>query len=492
MMKLECGLRKVRSPWLCGLLQASLATAALAAPPGFESLFPAGGQVGARVETTVSGKGLDKGTFLGWSSSPHVVVLGGDKPKKFFLNIAKEATPGPCLVRIYNETDASPPRIIEVGRFEEVLEKEPNDTLAEAKASEARMNVTLNGVLAKAGDVDTYAIRAQKGKRITLELHGYSLGSPMDPAMRLLNEKGVEVAAGHDSTNLDPRMEYTPAADGTLYAQLFAFAHPPAADVSFKGSENHVYRLIVTDEPKPAPVLDEPRTLTPPATVNGCISKAGEEDAFTIPLKKGESVQINIRAQAIHSPLDATLRIEDAKGKSLQVADDADKDSLDPSLRFKAAEDGEYKLVIADRFHHGGADHFYELSVKPPVPTITGTLDTHAYHLDAGKSVEVKLTVKTSGTFAGKIKAQAAQLPMGVTAEAVDVPAKGGEVKLTLKAAADVPASQGPFAVEILTSAPDAVETVTASYVVPFTEPRGDLLIMTDTHPWLTVVGKKP
>jgi hypothetical protein len=36
------------------------------------------------------------------------------------------------------------------------------------------------------------------------------------------------------------------------------------------------------------------------------------------------------------------------------------------------------------------------------------------------------------------------------------------------------------------------VETVTASYAIPFLEPRGDLLIMTDTHPWLTVVAKKP
>jgi hypothetical protein len=74
----------------------------------------------------------------------------------------------------------------------------------------------------------------------------------------------------------------------------------------------------------------------------------------------------------------------------------------------------------------------------------------------------------------------------------VDVPAKGGDVKLTLKAAPDAAASQAPFAVELVTSAPDAVQTVLASYAIPFTEPRGDLLIMSDTHPWLTVTAKKP
>ncbi|MFC5456901.1 pre-peptidase C-terminal domain-containing protein [Prosthecobacter fluviatilis] len=449
--------------------------------------------IGTRVEAKAVGKGLEKEGVLAWSSSPHVVVLGGDKPMKFFLSIAKEAVPGPCLVRLYNESDASPPRIVEVGKYEELTEKEPNDTLADARQSAAKMNVTFNGVLEKAGDVDTYAIQAKQGKNMRLELHGYALGSPMDPAMRLLNDKGVEIAAGHDTHNLDPRIEYTPAADATLYVQLFSFAHPPAADVSFKGSANHVYRLTVTDEPKPAVAANELKTLTLPATVNGCISKNGEEDTYTFNAKKGDDLQLRVRAQSLHnSELDAALRIEDSAGKVLQQADDSDKEVLDPTLRWKAPGDGEYKLVVADRFHHGSAEHGYELTVAPFKPSLTATLDTHAYRLEAGKSVEVKLTVKPSGIYTGKIKAQAVNLPAGVTAESVDIPAKGGEVKLTLKATPEAVASQAPFAVEITTSARDAVETLKATYAIPFTEPRGDLLIMTDDHPWLTLVAKKP
>ncbi len=462
------------------------------APPAFENLFPAGGQIGSRVETQASGKGLEKEAPRIWSSDPHLVVLAGDKPKKFFLNIAKEAVSGPRLVRLYNDDGASPPRIIELGKFEEGLEKEPNDNLAEAKIGSSRMNVTVNGVLEKVGDVDTFAISAQKGKRIRFELHGYALGSPMDPAMRLLNDRGIEIAAGHDTTNLDPRMEYTPTADGSLYVQLFAFAHPPAADVAFKGSANHVYRLTVTDEPQPMTVLTEPGKLSLPVLLHGCIGKAAEEDTYSFSAKKGDDLHISLRAQRLGSPLDAILRIEDETGKSLQQADDGEKEALDPSLRWKAPKDGEFKLIVADRFHHGSSDHLYELSVKPFVPSLTASLESHAYRLEAGKTVEVKITVKTNGTFAGKIKAQATQLPLGVTVESVDVPAKGGEVKLTLKATAETAKSQAPFAVELTTSAPDTVATVTASYAIPFTEPRGDLLIMTDTHPWLTVVTQKP
>lgn len=473
------------------ILISSFVIPARAAPPGFESVFPAGGQIGQRVDIVVSGKRLEENALQAWCSEPKVAVLAGDKPKKFVLGIGADVQPGPYLVRLFTNDGVTPPRIIEIGKLPEQIEKEPNDAFADVKATAPGMNVTFNGVLEKAGDVDTYALRVQKGKVVTLELHGYALGSPMDPAMRLLNDRGVEIAGGHDTHNLDPRIQHMPATDGTLFVQVFAFAHPPAADVALKGGASHVYRLTATDGPAKAPPADEAKALTIPALVNGCIAKAREEDAYTFTAKKGDDWQITVRAQALRSPLDATLRIEDADGKVLQQADDGEKENLDPTLRWKAAKDGSFKLVVADRFHQGSADHAYELSVKPFTPSLSGTLDTHGYELAVGKTVEVKLNVKASGTFAGKIQARAAQLPAGVTADAVDVPAKGGDVKLTLKAAPEAAASQASFAVEIVTSAPDAVQTVLASYAIPFTEPRGDLLIMTDTRPWLTVTAKK-
>jgi hypothetical protein len=466
--------------------------AAQAAPPSFESIFPAGGQVGTQIEVKVAGKGLDKSSPQAWSSDPKVVISSGKKPNLFQLGISADAAPGPRLMRFFTSEGATAPRLIEVGPFEELMETEPNDTLVTAKANPAKMNVTINGVLEKAGDVDTHAFPVEKGQRIILELHGYGIGSAMDPAMRLLNEQGVEIEAGHDTHNLDPRIEHTPTANGTLFVQIFAFSHPPAADVAFKGSAHHVYRLKLTEEPKKTPRLNEPKTIAVPTILSGCIAKAREEDVFSFTAEKGDDLQITVRAQAIRSPLDAILRIEDADGKTLQQADDGAKENLDPALHWKAPKDGEFKFVIADRFHQGSADHLYEFSVKAFAPSLTGTLDTHAYRLEAGKNVEVKLTVKVDGKFTSKIQARAVNLPAGVTAELVDVPLKGGEVKLTLKAATDAAASQAPFAVEIVTNEPpEATQVVLASYVMPFTEPRGDLLIMSDTHPWLTVVEKK-
>ncbi len=466
-----------------------IAAAANAAVPGFEHIFPAGGKAGERVEVIVAGKELDKNSPLAWCSNPKVVVLGGDKPKKYLVSIGKDAKPGPCLIRLHTSEGATQPRIFEVGTLDEVIEKEPNDSLHDAKNSSPGMNLTINGVLGKSGDVDTFAIKARKGRTIRLELHGYALGSPMDPAMRLLDDKNVEIAAGHDTHNLDPLIKHTPAADGTLFVQLFAFAHPPAADVAFKGSANHVYRLTISEEATAPTPAEEPKTLTPPATISGCVAKPHEEDVFTFAAKKGDDLQIDIKAQTVRSPLDAVLRIEDAEGKSLQQLDDM-RNSSDPSLRWKAPKDGNYRLVVADRFHQGSASHRYVLSVGAFTPTLVGTLDSHAYRVEAGKSADVKLSIKTNGTFKGKLQARAIQLPVGVTAETVNVPTNGGEVKLTLKATAEASESQAAFSIEIVTSAPDAAQTVPATYEIPITEPRGDLLIITDTHPWLTVAPK--
>lgn len=461
------------------ILHSSFVIALKAAPPGFESIFPAGGQTGTRVECSITGKGLENGTPTAWCSHPGVVFLAGEKRKQFQANLAKDAKPGPCLVRFYTDEGSSPPRVFEVGTLTEHLEKEPNDRLADAKASEPLMNVVINGVLDKSGEVDTHAIRVQKGKAFTLELHGYALGSPMDPALRLLDSRGVELRGAHDSHNLDPRLTYTPASDGTMWVQVMAFAHPPAADVALKSSSSHVYRLIIRDEPaKPAP--SEPKALTLPATVAGLLAKPREEDVFSLTAKKGEELALAVRSRTF----DAVLRIDDTEGKMLTQTDDGE--TADPVMRWKVPKDGEFKVVVADRFHGGSEEHAYELSVKPFTPSLTATLDTHAYRVEAGKDAEVKIAIKLNGTFATKLQAKALDLPPGLSADPVEVPAKGGEIKMKLKAAPEAAASQAPFRIEIS----DGTQTFAATYLIPFTEPRGDLLITTDTQPWLTVAAK--
>lgn len=472
----------------CGLLVG--ATTAAAAPPGFDSLYPAGGRVGTTVEVRVQGKGHDKAPLPGWCSDPAVRVEPGKKPGHYQITLPADAAPGPRVLRFFTDEGSSPPRLFAVNDLAEQLEQEPNDNVASAHTHPAVSEGVCNGVLEKAGDVDTHALEAKKGERLVLELQGYGLGSPMDPALRLLDAHGVELALAHDAHNLDPYLEHLPTADGRLFAQVFAFAHPPAADVAFKGSANHVYRLVVRRAGPPSPAPAAPGTLTLPAIgVPGRLSTPGQVDRHRFTAAKGDTLRLRVRALAPRSPLDATLAVADAEGKVLQQADDSD--GLNPVLRWKAPSEGSYQAVVSDRHHQGGARFDYELSVAPAGAEVTATLDNHAYRLEAGGSVKVKLTVKIDGTPEGKIEAQARALPAGVTAQAVEVPAKGGEVQLTLKASAEAAASQSPFRIELMPIDDKAGgQPIVAEWVLPFTEPRGEFLQTRHDQPWLTVSAK--
>ena len=358
--------------------------------PLLDSLYPGGGRAGETSEVKVTGKGLDKNSPQGWCSNPGVTLqpraLTGDKEKDealagiWNLTIRKDAPLGPCLVRFYTNEGASPPHIFEVGGVPEMTEHEPNDSFKQVSptgkgsfSAPGADSYTINGVLAKEGDVDTFAVPVRKDMPLDFELHGYGLGSPMDPAMHLLDEKGFEVAAAHDSHNLDPVIHFTPQKDGTLYVQLHAFVHPPQADVAFKGSPSHVYRLHIAPaklpdgSSRPQPPL-APGAAMPeaPFSVQNTLSASGQEGSHAFSAKKGADLQITVRAKAIHSLLEPVLRLEsltpDGKlSKVLQTVDDASSikeagslSVLDPALRWQAPADGNYRIVITDRFQSGG------------------------------------------------------------------------------------------------------------------------------------------
>jgi hypothetical protein len=457
----------MKREWIAAI---ALSISAQAKPPGFDHVFPAGGKAGTTVEVSIAGSGLDKVQPTAWSTHPGIAFTPAEKAKHYRVSIAADVQPGPYLVRFITSEGATHPRIFVVGTLDEQLEGQP-----------AKPNTTINGVLAKGGEVDTHSIQVKKGQRIALDVAGYALGSSMDPALRLLNARGVEIATSHDTRNLDPHLSYTAQADGIVQAQVMAFAHPPAADVALKGGASHIYRLTIADDPARKPTV-EPDHVKLGDRIEGLLAKPTEEDRYQLSAKKGDTFVLHVRGLG-HSPIDATLRIDDARGKTLQQADDGDKDSPDPLLSWTAKADGTYTLIIADRYQQGSAEHRYELSVQAPQSTIRATLDAHRYVVKAGDSVEVKLTVKLSGKFTEKLTARPMQLAPGLTMAPVEMPAKGGDVKLKLTAAKDSAGSATPIIIGVCHGA----QCTLAEYALPFEEPRGDLLIMRDAQPWISV-----
>ena len=542
----------------CGLCEAAKKTKG--PPPAISRLIPSGGKAGSTFVCSVGGT-LAKTENKVWADHAGIVFKPTTKPDVFDVTIAPDVPLGAHLIRFYNDDGASPPRVFVVGGLDEIAEVEPNDD-AHKPQQLAKIPVTINGALQKAGDADTFAFHAEAGRWIVLALDGYALGTQMDPAMRLLDEHGTELVMSHDTFNLDPFIAFEVKKTGTYMAQVMAFVHPPAADVTLKGSADHVYRLTITDKPfargvspcavqqgtepevkligwnlgqnfteatahKLAPLdaasdeaqagalrhmntlngatvlaavvgspviagqgSKEPQALTLPCTVSGRIAAARVEDRYRFAMKKGASIICRVHAQRVHSPLDAVLRIEDATGKVLKEADDDKEGDFDPSITFKAAADGDYTAIITDRFMRGGWDFLYALELAPAAVRLSATLDNNAYKLEAGKTADVKATVKAAGDIKGKLTVRVDGLPPGVTAKAIEVPAKGGEAKLTLTAAVDAASSGQPFTVTVSTTPPDAAFSARATFDLKGVEPRGDRLLNEDSRAWLTLSGK--
>src|SRR5439155_11336470 len=75
-------------------------------------------------------------------------------------------------------------------------------------------------------------------------LEAYTLTSPMDAVLRLVDARGVQVALNHDDgRTLDPFLAWTANSAGTFVVQVFGFAYPATSDVKFTGGNACVYRL---------------------------------------------------------------------------------------------------------------------------------------------------------------------------------------------------------------------------------------------------------
>jgi hypothetical protein len=230
---------------LCALLVCGVS--AFAAEPALNHLSPVAGQQGTTVSVTVTGK-WDTWPPQVWVDAPGVNFKPGKSAGKFDVEIAKDAVPGPHLVRIFNERGASAPRFFIVAREPQTLEVEPNDDFHSPQKI-AALPATINGKLDKAGDVDSFAVTLKRGQTLVAWMEAYVLASTFDGMLRIVDTDGHLLAFNHDGRTLDPFLAWTAPRDGTFIVQTMGFVYPATSGVAFTGGEGCVYRLHLTAGP---------------------------------------------------------------------------------------------------------------------------------------------------------------------------------------------------------------------------------------------------
>ncbi|MBI2900085.1 MAG: hypothetical protein HYY17_07860 [Planctomycetes bacterium] len=191
--------------------------------PFVKSLFPLGGREG---EETVA-------SIDGWNLSEKRLMLdtrpGGEA--------VREMTAGPSN-RVTYAVDTLP----------EILEVEPNDTSETAQRID--LPRTVNGRIAKSGDVDVFRFHGKAGDELVAEVLARRLQSPLDSLLRLTDASGRVVAWNDDLERKegDRRTDMgaiTHHADSYLRARLpedgVYFVH--LVDAGSQGGDGYGYRL---------------------------------------------------------------------------------------------------------------------------------------------------------------------------------------------------------------------------------------------------------
>ena len=526
----------------------SLVGVARAAAPVVEYLYPAGGQRGTTVAVTAGGK-FEPWPVKVWTDSAELKFEAGEKSGTFNVQVGASVALGPHLVRLYNSEGASALRVFMVGEQKDLAETEPNDEVGKAQSVEG-LPLTVNGQLEKAGDVDAFAVRLEAGQCIVASLQGRRLGAPMDPMLHLFDEGGNEIAFSHDGFGLDPLLVHRASAGGRFVVRVSGFAHPPAAEVRLTGAKTDVYRLNLTTGPVvrwacPAGVkrgerktvrlfgwnlaaerweadatevkrgpeylpvavggndvpmrleltdgvevaegeLTQGQVLAAPLGVTGRVAGNHEEDRYSFAAKKGDRFTFVLRGGFVESRFDPVLRVQDAAGKEL-ARDDDGAGAGDARLEFAAPEDGTYRVVVSDLNRQGGEDFDYRLTVRKPVPEVTAVVAAHEVRVTPGKTAAVKVNVSRLHGHSDDVAVIAAGLPAGVTSSSASVPAKGGEVEVTLSAEADAKAVSGAVRLMLVGTDPEKPFARVARYDLT-KEAVGQTLVEGTESVWLTVL----
>jgi hypothetical protein len=155
-----------------------------------------------------------------------------------------------------------------VDELPEVLESEPNDSLAQA--NRVTVPVVVNGRIQKSGDEDYFVFKAEEGQKLLMEVDARRLDSPLDSVLTLFDAAGKKLAENDDPPpamatpnpaasipllypdsefQVDPRDALvTHVADSRL---VYTFAKTGdyvlrIRDAQDKGGEEYAYRLKIT------------------------------------------------------------------------------------------------------------------------------------------------------------------------------------------------------------------------------------------------------
>ena len=240
-----------------GFAAMAMAAVAVAAapPPNLLDMHPHGGQQGRALRLVLEGYGLP-GEMEIESTLPGSFARLGEAAEEdrlqrqrrpndrnldaavLLVEIDADAPPGLYSLRAVTEDGISNALLFRVDTLPEVSERSLRDG-GDAKEAPTikQLPVVINGTLDGA-ERDQFRFRAPAGERIVLEVEARRAGSAVDPALRLLDAAGDEIAFNQEAPGIDvdARLDWqAPEAGGEFVVEVH--------DARFSDQTRNFYRL---------------------------------------------------------------------------------------------------------------------------------------------------------------------------------------------------------------------------------------------------------
>ncbi|MBI4975860.1 MAG: PPC domain-containing protein [Spirochaetes bacterium] len=223
----------------------------------------------------------------------------------------------------------------------------------------------------------------------------------MFPLGGQLNNATTVLLSGYNLTKKEIALTPAAALPGIVTMQL-------ADDVALNAVLFHA-----DDLPEITAVTNAPGTPVPvktPVIINGRINKPGEIDLYTFTAKANDRIAAEVFARRLGSPLDAGLRLTDAKGALVMSNDDyMDASSgltthhADSYFVTQIPADGVYTIALRDMQNKSGDLFAYRLRLSAPRPDFKLRMTPSSVALPLGGSVKVDVFLQRIDGFAGDV-----------------------------------------------------------------------------------------
>jgi hypothetical protein len=433
------------------------------------------------------------------SAQPKLEPSGAVVKNKFVVTVPQDAQEGVYDARLMTRLGVSAARCFSVSRKAEVTRLKPNTSLETALRLEAN---SICNAYTTARAVDFYTFDAAKGQRFAIDCAAQGIDSKLTPVVIVADKQGKDIRAERQAGMLEftaPESgQYVIKIHGLTYqggAESFyrlalselKQGEAPSRQAATKGVSSAsaagfplAAEAAVLREAEPNDKAGQSQKIQPPCLIHGSFAKAGDVDSFEFEAKKGEVWWVEVLSERLGLPTDPFILIQqvtkaESGEKLVDVAefsdiaspvklstngyayDGAPYDAGSPDAlgKFEAKQDGLFRLQLRDLFGGTRTDprNVYQLSIRKAAPDFT--LTAWALHMElrngdraalskpvalrGGATMGFDVTAVRRDGFDGEIELCIENLPSGVSAAGLKIPAGKSQGYVLLTAAETAP-----------------------------------------------------